>query len=157
MTDLSERAFVGALLHLPAARVVPLIARVRSDDLTDPRLRVVYALAGQLAVSGIDPDPPTVHGHARSTGAVMSADLPALTGLLVDLLTECPMPGSAQAYARSVVEAAARRRIAIAAERLTVAAEASDITTLAQVVDVEVEAVEDALGRLAEAPLAVVA
>lgn len=155
--DPSERAFVGALLHLPAQQVVPLIGFVQHDDLDDPRLRVIYRLAGQLAVKGTRPDPAAVHGLARSSGAVMNADLPALTGLLVDLLTEVPIPQAATAYARSVVEASVRRRVTMAATRLSQAAEGSDVDTLAHLVADEAYALQTALQRLTVAPLEVVA
>lgn len=157
MTDLSERAYVGALMHLPAARVVQCVARVRVDDLTDPRLRIVYRLTGELAVQGIDPDPARVHGHARTTGTVAAADLAALTALLVDLHAEVPLPGAVDAYGRAVVEAAVRRRIAEAAERWTRAAEEAPLDVLARLVADESAAVAEAVDRLAAPPLEVVA
>lgn len=155
--DPSERAFIGALLHLPAAHVVPLIGYVQADDLSDPRLRVVYRLAGELAVGGTSPDPATVHGHARTSGAVPNADLASLTGLLVDLLTEVPVPQAAASYARAVVEASVRRRVVMAATRLSQAAEGADLDTLSHLVADETYSLTVALARLHDAPLAVTA
>jgi replicative DNA helicase len=157
MTDLSERSYVGALLHLPAARVIVEARQVRDDDLTDPRLRIVYRLAVDLASAGTDPDPARVHGHARTTGTVTSSDLPALTALLVDLHSEVPLPGAVTSYGRAIVEASVRRRITAAAERWTRAADDAPLDVLTRLVTDETAAVAEAVDRLAAWPLEVVA
>lgn len=156
MSDLSERAFIGALLHLPAKRVMDAAVNTRSDDLTDPRLRIVYGLILGLALTDVDPDPAQVHGFARTTGTVAAVDLPALSGLLVDLHTEVPIPAAVLSYRQAVVEAAVRRRISEAAERWTRAADEAPLDVLARLVADESAAVAEAVDRLAAAPLVVV-
>lgn len=146
--DITERAFVGALLHLPPVDVVALAGMVKLDDLDEPRHRVIVALAVELAAVGTRPDPAQVHALARTSGRVQAIDMPALSGLLVDLLTECPVPVSAPAYARAVVEASVRRRVTMAATRLANVADDGSLDALAHVVTSEAAALSDAMARL---------
>ena len=63
--SLSERAFVGSLMHLSAATVIGHAGRVRQSDLEDPRLGVIYQAAVMVAASGQDP----VHRLSTPTSA----------------------------------------------------------------------------------------
>lgn len=157
MSALPERAYIGALLHLPAVRVTALSSLVLDDDFADPRLAVLYAGVRNVAATGRAPDPAMVDGHLRESGVVTGADRAAVTALLVDLFTEVPLPGAAESYGRSVVQEAVRRRIATASQRLAQAAEVSPLDGLVQVVADEAVAIVTACQRLQTAPLAVVA
>lgn len=150
----AESAFIGALLHLDAVAVIEASALVRADDLEDPRLAVIYSIAIELAANGVRPDPPTVHGFALSQGRVRLSQHPALVGLIVDLYGNVPVPAAVQSYGRTVVELAARRRLATAAERLADAADSSGLDTLIDLVERETAAVLQTFGRLAAAPWA---
>lgn len=154
---LTERAYIGALLHLPAGRVLTLAQLVTADDLDDPRLAVIYGGIVEVAASGRNPDPALTDAHLRESGAVTGTDRVAVTGLLVDLLREVPLPGAAESYARSVVAEAVRRRVLTASQRLAQAAEVSPLEGLADVVATEAVAIVTACKRLEAPALAVVA
>jgi replicative DNA helicase len=146
--DLPAEAFVGALLHLPAERVIRLARVVGDGDLFDPKLDLVRRLAVELAERGVAPDPAAVSAHARSTGSVSAANVAQLTALLVDLHTGCPIPGQADVYAAAVVEEAVRRRVREAAVRLTQAAADVGVHRLVEIVTAESQAMHAATARL---------
>jgi len=152
-SDLNEKAFVGALLHLPPGRVTALGQLVHEAELSDPRLRVVFKIALDLAAKGEQPDPAKVHGAARTSGAVVNQNLPSLASLLVDLLTNCPNPFAAEYYGRNVLEASLRRRVVAVATRLMQAAEDSSLEALCGVIEESTTSLALATQRLALAPL----
>ncbi|MBK9738727.1 MAG: hypothetical protein IPO93_04270 [Actinobacteria bacterium] len=152
--DLTERAFVGALMHLAPERVIRLAGLVRATDLADPRLQIVYAGIVRVAATGAQPDPAVVDAHLRTTGSIRTTDRAAVVSLIVDLFTEVPLPAAAESYARAVVEEAVRRRVLEASERLRQAADGSGLDTLAAVVEIESVALADEIARLTVGPLA---
>lgn len=150
-TDLG-RALVGAVEHLPADAAVRVLDLIHDDDLTDPRVRVVAAVARQLAEEGIAPDPAAILAHARATGTVTKADAVQNFALLVaELYAECATPASATFYAVATLQAAIRCRVADAGVRLTQAAEAESHPSLLALVDSERAAVRELADRLAAA------
>ncbi len=100
----AEVALLGCLLRLPAGRVLDLVQRMRADDLTDPRHRVVLAGVLQVAATGQQPDPTLVLGQLRAKGAERSftADRDAGTYLL-DLYGAAGVVGNAEGYLRVVL------------------------------------------------------
>lgn len=157
MNPLAERDYVGALMHLPADRVLALAQLVRADDLADPRLAIVYTGIVEVAVSGRNPDPALTDAYLREAGMVRASDRAAVVALIVDLYAEVPLPGAAESYARAVVQEAVRRRVATAATRLAQSADHSGLDGLVAVVTDEAAAIVAACARLDAAPLAVVA
>lgn len=153
ITGETERAFVGAVLHQEPARILAVAGLVRESDIEDPRVAVVYRLAVELAAQGISPDPARVQGHAITTGAVTRSQCASLTGLVVDLYREVPLPAAIESYGRIVVEVAARTRVTKAAQRLADAADSLSLEYLVTLVDDETRAMLGALGRLTAAPL----
>ena len=151
--DLNEKAFVGALLHLPPDRVIALGELVHPDDLSDPRLRLVFKIALDLAGKGEQPDVAKVHGEARTAGTVVSQNLPSLALLLTDLLDGCPNPAAADYYGRNVLESSLRRRTVAAATRLCQAAESSSLEMLCSVIEEETTSLARAIHRLASSSL----
>lgn len=142
------RALVGAVLHLPADAAVRVLDVIHDGDLADPRVRVVAAVARQLAEEGIAPDPAAILAHARSTGTVTRAETVRNFALLVaDLYAECPTPASAPFYVVATLEEAIRTRVAEAGARLTQAADGESLPSLLALVDTEASAVRELAER----------
>lgn len=143
-----ERAFVGAVLQLPADAAQKALDLIRDEDIGDPRLRVVVAVARQLVEAGMAPDPVAVLAHARSTGTVTRADAVRNFSLLVsDTYAQCPTPASVRFYAAAVLEEALRRRSTEMAVRIGQAADGESIESLVGLVDGEVQAVRELRAR----------
>jgi replicative DNA helicase len=141
VTTDAEEAYIGAVLHQSATFfALSLLGRVTEDDLADPRHRAIHRWASDLSRQKIVPDPAAVfaqragdvHGGQRSA---------ALSKLIVDLYTRCPLPAAGDHYARGVLDAALRRRILQAGRRLTQAAEESGIDDAMHVVSGEIQAI----------------
>jgi len=151
--DLAESAFIGSLMHLPTARVAEVAALVRTSDLEDPRHRVIFETIVELACRGVAPDPARVFALARTSGRVTTSQCSPVSGVIVDLYTQVPIPAAAEHYARSVVEASMRRRVIETCTRLAQAAEGSNLDTLCQLIATESEALATDVNRLAVSPL----
>lgn len=131
----AEHAYVGALLcQLRPEPAAGLAALIRSDDLSDPRLRLVHGLVADITQAGALPDPVTVLGAARRTGQLSTAHaLSRLGELLSSLYGGCPLPASAGYYAGLVLDLALRRRCQVAAERIAQASESAGLADLVSV------------------------
>jgi replicative DNA helicase len=151
VSALTERAYLGALMHLPAGAVLNR-AVVNTDDLEDPRHRVIYGAILGLALIGTDPTPAEVDALLARDATVARSDRAHVVGLLVDLYTETPGPFAAITTGRAVIEDAVRRRIREAGERLLQAADTSPLDGLGAVVVSESAAIGRAIERLAVAP-----
>ncbi len=137
-----EVAYVGALLHLPAAAAADAAGLVADDDLADPRLSGILAAVRHLADTGIAPDPTVVFAHLRGTGAITHPDaVRVMSLLLADLYRGCPLPASVRWYAAAVLNEALRRRAAEAGSRIAQAAETASLSVLLEVVNRETRAV----------------
>ncbi len=137
-----EQAFVGALLHLPAATAAQALALVDDDHLGDHRLRVITATARQLAGAGVTPDPVLVLQVARAESTVTTATaISGLAFLLHEIYAECPVPASWRYYAAGVLDDALRRRCTEAGARLTQAADGESIDSLLELVHREAAAI----------------
>jgi len=115
----AERAVVGCLLlaHVPSVRDV--LDRLSDDDLTDPRLVLILKAVRQLVDSGIRPDPVTVVGQLRRTGADRSFTADTSCAVAVaDIAAAPPSVGSATHYLMIVIEHAWRRQVEFAGIRL---------------------------------------
>jgi replicative DNA helicase len=152
-SDLNEKAFVGALLHLPPGRVTALGELVHEAELSDPRLRIIFKIALDLAAKGEQPDPAKIHGAARTSGAVVNQNLSSLASLLVDLLTNCPNPFAAEYYGRNVLEASLRRSVVAVATKLYQAAEDSGLEMLSVIIEDSIKSLTLSTQHLISAPL----
>ncbi len=145
----AEVALLGCLLRLPSTRVLDLAERMRPDDLTDPRHRVVLGAVLQLAATGQQPDPTLVLGHLRARGAERSfTDDRAAGTYLLDLYGAAGVPANVDGYLRVVLEHAYRRRVVEAAARLQQAAGVVGLDELRRVVEEQSAGLQDALRRL---------
>ncbi len=145
-----ERAYVGALLYMPAADAVRSAQLIEPGDLADPRLRVVLQLIRDVAAAGAAPDPVVVLAHARSEGTVTTAHAIGELGIaLADLYAGCPLPGSTGWYAAAVLDGSLRRRCAELGERIGQVAETAALAELVRVVGSEVLAVCELRNRRA--------
>lgn len=142
------RALIGAVEHLPADAAVRVLDLIRDDDLQDPRLRVVAAVARQLAEAGTAPDPAALLAHARACGTVARVEAVRNFALLVaDVYAECATPASATFYAVAVLEESIRSRVTEAGARLTQAAEREPLPSLLALIDTEARAVRELVER----------
>ena len=145
----AEAATLGALMRLPLHEADELAAQLEPEDFTDPRHRVVLAAFVSLLAEDVEPDPVTVLGELRRTGAERSMTCDRSAGVfLADLLEASPAAVNAGHYARVVIEHRARRRLSEAAERLGQLAEASSLETVREVVLDEWAAVLGQLDRV---------
>lgn len=146
----AERAYIGALLLLPAAPAAAAAALVGPPDLEDPRMRVVMQLVRDVTARGVAPDPVVCLSHARASGAVTTAHaITALAGLLHELYAECPLPASVAYYAVAVLDESLRRRCVELGERIRQAGESASLAELVRVVGAEVHAVVQLRNRRA--------
>lgn len=146
--DLMESAFIGAILHSPAKRVLEIARTFSASDLGDPGKRLIFELALELAQDGVAPDPVQVMALARNSGRINAQQSPAATGLVIDWYTSVPIPAAISYYARAVIELSVRRRIIEATTRLSQAADASSFDTLCDLISTESGAMTTATRRL---------
>ena len=145
-----ERAFIGALLWLPVESAARAAALVESDDLADPRLRVVVQLVRDVAADGAAPDPVVILAHARAAGTVRTAHaIKSLAELLADLYADCPLAASVGYYAAAVLDGSLRRRCALLGERIGQIADSASLAELVRVVGAEVVEVFELRNRRA--------
>jgi replicative DNA helicase len=115
----AEAAVLGCLLQMPAGEAAALSDQLEVEDFTDPRHRAVYEAVIALVLDGTTPDPVTVLGELRRTGAERSMTCDRSAGVFLgDLLAAAPAVVNAGHYGRVVVEHRARRRLAEAGQRL---------------------------------------
>ena len=108
--DTAERAYVGTLMWLPLDQLPPVLAVVRDDDVSDPRLRAVLALARAVVAAGSRPDPVTL--AARWSDDNGAAGLQGFMDTVADLYSSPPLPGfNARNYAAATLTAALRRAL----------------------------------------------
>ncbi len=123
-----EAAYVGALLWLPVDRAARAARLVETDDLADPRLRVILGLVRDVVADGARPDPVVVLAHARATGIVTSAHgIAQLSELIAAVYAECPLAGSVGFYAAAVLDQSLRRRCAVLGMRVGQVAESGSL------------------------------
>lgn len=145
-----ESGLLGAMILGATERVVDI---VEPDDFTTSANAVIFDAMRRLWLSGDAIDTNTV---ADFLAREKTLDLVGGARRLVDLHTDAPAQSKAPAYARIVVEHAARRRIiaacndaADAAYNLADPAELVDLATTAlRQVDLPIERVPDDLWRL---------
>jgi replicative DNA helicase len=115
----AEAAILGCLLRLRWAEAGALSDQLVPTDFVDPRHRAVFEAVIALVLDGTSPDPVTVLGELRRTGAERSMTCDKSAGVyLADLLAAAPAAVNGGHYARVVVEHRARRRLYEAGERL---------------------------------------
>jgi replicative DNA helicase len=143
-----ERAYIGALLWLPADSTGRMASLVGPEDLADVQLRVALQLVRELAAAGVPPDPVAVLAHARAAGTVTTQHATkALAELLADLYGSVPTAASVNYYAACVLDDSLRRRCAVAGERIAQAAERSSLAALVGTVGAEVVQVHQMVAR----------
>jgi replicative DNA helicase len=142
VTTDAEEAYIGAVLHQPVFFAKSLIDCVTEADLADPRHRAIRRWADSLCARRIDPDPASVFAEAQRCGDIHGGQRSAaLSKLLVDLYTRCPLRNAGYHYANAVLDGALRRRILQAGQRLTQAAEESALDEAMHVVSDEIQAI----------------
>jgi LmbE family N-acetylglucosaminyl deacetylase len=120
-----EAQLVGALLHLPAARVAPILALVPDAAIWHPDHRWAYEIVRHLVDAGADPDPVVVLRTARhrppSDGGHSDSARRhhAFAVRLADLYTNTVSPGLVGQYAGEVLEDAYRRAVRFHGIRMT--------------------------------------
>ncbi|MDA2893373.1 helicase DnaB [Mycolicibacterium sp. BiH015] len=123
-----EAQLLGALLHLRAGDVAPILELVPAEAIWRPDHRWIYELIGHLVGTGADPDPVVVLNTARHRPPADAAHPgePVTAGRhhrlavhLADLYTRVIAPSSAKQYAREVLDNAYRRAVAFHGTRMT--------------------------------------
>lgn len=140
-----ETNTLGAAMHLSPSVVRAVLADVPREAFSDERLRTIRDLIAQVVVTGAQADPGSIHAHAITTGAVDTAHLSTFAVILADLYAGVPVPASLSIYARAVMVAWSRRRIAESAPRLSRAAESSPVEDLATAVDLTLTELREAM------------
>jgi replicative DNA helicase len=133
-----EAQLVGALMHLPAARVAPILELVPDTAIWRPDNRWACELIRDIVQHGNDPDPVVVLSTARQHPAADTAypDRPVsptrhhqFAVHLADLYTQAVTPASARRYARDVLEDAYRRAVELHGIRLAELAQSNTSRT----------------------------
>ncbi|SDY84831.1 hypothetical protein SAMN05661080_04798 [Modestobacter sp. DSM 44400] len=147
MIDLDpELAFVGAILHLPAATAAEALSLIGEDDLADPHMQVILRAAGLLVGEEVDPDLYAVMTIIRAAGMASTAHgISLLAEVVIEAAESCPVPASWKFYAAGVLDQAVRRRAIEMADRITQAS-GGPLDTLLDLVQGEATAVTE-LGR----------
>jgi replicative DNA helicase len=119
--DEAEQAWLGCLLHLDHLTAAGHLATVDVEDLAVPQHRIILTAIRDLVLAEqpTDPDPVTVLGQLRRTGAAtsfVSGTEPG--GTLIALRAAAPVPAQATYYARIIREHSWRRRVEEAGVRL---------------------------------------
>ena len=127
-----EAQLIGALMHLPATKVAPILELVPDTAIFRPDNRWAYQLIGHIVATGSDPDPVVVLHTARqrppadaaAPGAPVNPARHHRFALhLADLYTNTVTPGAAARYAKDVLEDAYRRAVGSHGARLAELAE----------------------------------
>lgn len=113
-----EHQLLGALMHLSAARVTPLLALVPDHAIHHPMTRWAYEIIRALVDAGRDPDPVAVLATAsrQPARAALEPAAPPTPGqhhrlalYLADAYTHTVSPTTVSSYAREVLDQAYRR------------------------------------------------
>lgn len=146
-----EAAVVGGVLLAELKGAARILAAYKPDDVTEPRLRVIDAVARLLVAREMRPTPPAIAAEAVDGGHVPKGRENHLGILLLDLVDVTLNPESrvAETYARQLVRASVRRRVQTAVTRLGEAAEKASLADLTTIARSEIEALQIELGRLA--------
>lgn len=149
MSDLAERHFVGALLHLPAATVMQAADLLPAEWLSDVQVGGVYAAVIENAKAGIS-EPAAVVPTMLRLG--LPADRHGIaTGLVIDLMQEVPLPSSWRLYASLVATGRLRARVQAVGYALTEQAHRDPLDRLHAVLEdarLEVEAMHHHIMRV---------
>ena len=148
------RAFVGALLQVSTSMAAHYLERVADSDLGDDRLIVVMRTVRRLVAQNRPHDHAAVLVEAMTAKDIPPAHEPAAAALLGELVAweSCPTPLHIAAYARGVVDQAARRDISAAATRLQAAVDGPISLDLLTVTEREIVSLSGAVARLRGAP-----
>jgi replicative DNA helicase len=113
-----EHQLIGALMHLEATRVAPILDLVPDHAIHDPIARWAYEIIGALVDAGHDPDPVAVLATGRRQPGRQALNPEAtpsprqhhrLALHLADAYTSTVSPTLAHSYAREVLDQAYRR------------------------------------------------
>jgi replicative DNA helicase len=133
-----EAQLVGALMHLPAAKVAPILALVPDTAIWRPDNRWAFEIIRHIVDGGDDPDPVVVLHTARRRPAadtahpgepVSAARHHRFAVHLAGLYTNTVSPVAVRQYARAVLDDAYRRAVASHGIRLTQLAESGADTS----------------------------
>lgn len=109
MSDLAERHYVGAMLHMPPATVLEAADIVFPEWISDPQIAAVFVATIENAKENIS-EPAAVVPTLLRLG-LPSQHHGIATGLVVDLLADCPLPHNWPYYASLVAAGRARARL----------------------------------------------
>jgi replicative DNA helicase len=122
-----ESQLVGALMHLPSARVAPILELVPDTVVWRPDNRWAYEIIRRLVGTGVVPDPVAVLHTARRrrpTDAARPSE-PAsavrhhqFAVHLADLYTHAVNPAAVAQYAQEVLEEGYRRAVGLHGARM---------------------------------------
>ncbi len=143
--DLAERHYIGALI-CRAGRASSDAQLVSLEDIADPQLARVLAAIQQLATEVLPEPAAIVPAMLRNGLACHHAAI--ATGLVVDLLRECPNPAAFAMYASLVRDAAARRILRQVAERLGQAADTSELENFLPMIEAELASVRESVAHV---------
>jgi replicative DNA helicase len=122
-----EHQLVGALLHLTATQVGPILQLVPDTAIWRPDNRWAYELIGHLVADGRDPDPVLVLATARHRPPTDTAHPGRAVSRrrhhqfavhLANLYTRTVTPTVVEQYAREVLDEAYRRAVAFHGQRM---------------------------------------
>lgn len=109
-SDIAERHFIGALLHMPASTVAAAGQVVFPEWVHDPQVRGVYVALLDNVANGLQPDPAGVVPTMLRLGLPVHRAGSA-SSLVVDLLAEVPIPGNWRYYAVIVASSHVRHQL----------------------------------------------
>lgn len=147
---LAEAATIGGVLISELATAAKVQADYVTEDLTEPRLKVIDRVARYLVGQKVSPGVAAVSAAAIHLGEVRERDLPALNMLMLDLVDVniTPQIHTGLTMARQLVRASVRRAIATAGQRLTDAASQASTEDMATIAADQIGQLQTALRRL---------
>lgn len=127
----AQAQLLGCVLHCGTAREVLTISRaVPAEAIDEPLDRAILAAAVELAERD-QWDPASVARTVHLNGYPRDVH-GAVTGRIVDLITECAWPSAWQEAAAEVLETYSRRRLAVLLTRAEKALSEQPLTGMAQ-------------------------
>ena len=156
-----EPALLACLLNADQPTAATILAAIHDEDVADPALRGVLAVARRVVASGAPPQPVLVLADARARGELSTAtEVRDGALLLADLAAEVTVVAAWRHYLTAVVQDAVRRRALEAGTRIAQAAEGAPLDTLLDLMVTETAAVHLVAARLGtdtgRAPLRIV-